>query len=357
MRFPQITGLRFVAALSVVLFHYADRTFEVVWPWLDGVIAEGALAVAFFFFLSGAVLGIRYPGGTFDARGFWLRRAARIMPLYLIALCAALLLQVVYFGDAPYGAAILAQALAVHAWWPPWCLAINYPGWSISVELFLYGLYPFLALGYARLGMKRGGVALVLLWLVSIFLHAYLRVEPDLSSAFILYFPLWHVGSFAAGILCAAIVRALKERSVEVQFPLVALSLVLFVMFFALPNPMVELAHNGGAAPAFFVLLCALCLHTGTLAAILSWRPFQVLGNASYAMYLFQFPVYMVFTGGRRSGSLELQDLLFYLILLLAVALICERFLARPMRGWLVNKLGFSQQDPVLNAPSHDEHH
>ncbi|MBK6832382.1 MAG: acyltransferase [Flavobacteriales bacterium] len=338
---PQLTFLRFIAAMLVVLYHYGNETFVAIWPWLHAVIANGAVAVAFFFFLSGVVLGINYLKPRLNVAEFLMKRVTRIFPLYLFAFVVTLVLQYIFLGDLPHGDAIIAQALAVHAWWPPWCLAINYPGWSVSVEVFLYAFLPAFAQFFKRLPTARWFAVLILIWLLSMVVNAFLRAQGHYDAAFVLYFPLWHVGSFAAGLLCAVVIRRIKERGgAQVgTVPLIG-SVLLFAAFFFFPSPLRDLAHNGGAAPAFFVLIAALALHTGWFSRLLSWLPLQVLGDASYAVYLLQFPVYLIFTGGRRSGSLAIGELLVYMTVLVATSIFVHRYYDGPMRGWVLTKTG-----------------
>src|SRR5262249_22083744 len=52
---PALTGLRFVAALHVVLFHYAGATLTSAHWALRAIVACGPSAVSLFYILSGAV--------------------------------------------------------------------------------------------------------------------------------------------------------------------------------------------------------------------------------------------------------------------------------------------------------------
>src|SRR5687767_7715028 len=87
---PGLTGVRFFAALSVVLYHYAgDALADAHWS-VRAFVASGPSAVGLFYVLSGAVLV--YSGATEDGglaatrRSFWRARVARIYPTYLVAL-------------------------------------------------------------------------------------------------------------------------------------------------------------------------------------------------------------------------------------------------------------------------------
>src|ERR1700690_395889 len=60
--FTALNGLRFLAALAVLIFHYAPRvnTYNHVPDILKNLINEGPSAVGFFFILSGVVLAHRH---------------------------------------------------------------------------------------------------------------------------------------------------------------------------------------------------------------------------------------------------------------------------------------------------------
>ena len=89
---PQLTGIRAVAALSVLIAHSLDQAFA---PFGAKSIATftGSLAffgMSLFFTLSGAVLMLNYPFSTWSDTSFFNRlklfaiaRVARIMPLYI----------------------------------------------------------------------------------------------------------------------------------------------------------------------------------------------------------------------------------------------------------------------------------
>ncbi|MCY3003682.1 MAG: acyltransferase, partial [Planctomycetota bacterium] len=149
---PALTGLRFVAAFAVFVEH-SREAFGIP---IDGLQMLGGVAVGFFFVLSGFILTYVY-GSQLERRDvprFWLARWARIWPLHVVCLALAMLLQpshhVPHDGHAW---AVLASHVALLQSWSTegdWTLALNGPAWSISVELFFYLSFPFLA----RLGTR-----------------------------------------------------------------------------------------------------------------------------------------------------------------------------------------------------------
>jgi peptidoglycan/LPS O-acetylase OafA/YrhL len=158
-----LAGARFVAAVLIVAFHY----ITVATPWLDAIYRSGYLGVCFFFVLSGFVLAYNYasdPAEKVGARAFWVARFARIYPLFLLAL----ILDLPFFlrqlrlelpqigGTLTSDAAVIAffnlTLTQTFALIRPVVGLFNTPGWAVSVEAFLYLLFPFLARPLARLG-------------------------------------------------------------------------------------------------------------------------------------------------------------------------------------------------------------
>jgi len=104
-RLPSLTGLRFLAALSVFLFHSSLASSPIppngpVTPFADQGFAHGyaavlghagPLGVSFFFVLSGFVLTWSSRPGE-PARAFLRRRVVKIYPNHVVMWAVALLL-------------------------------------------------------------------------------------------------------------------------------------------------------------------------------------------------------------------------------------------------------------------------
>jgi len=60
LQINQITFTRFIAALSVVFFHYGSHTLPSSLPWLKESITAGPIAVNYFYVLSGFIMAIAY---------------------------------------------------------------------------------------------------------------------------------------------------------------------------------------------------------------------------------------------------------------------------------------------------------
>ena len=156
-RFASFDGVRAVAAVAVVLFHFAGPSFA----W-----ASGWLGVHVFFVLSGfliTTLSLREADrrGRLDLTSFYIRRAFRIWPAYFAVLAV---LVVVFAGRGELGSRGVVEAL-------PWFATFNADlrsadilygqAWTIGIEQKFYLLWPVLAfLPWVR-GLARRSVVMV----------------------------------------------------------------------------------------------------------------------------------------------------------------------------------------------------
>ena len=90
-KLPTLTMVRFIAAIGVVWFHYGRYVVNNSPIWLKNITASGYIGVTFFFILSGFILVYVYTGSDLtnrtDQRNFYIRRVARIYPVYVLAWC------------------------------------------------------------------------------------------------------------------------------------------------------------------------------------------------------------------------------------------------------------------------------
>ena len=149
-----LDGLRFLAALFVVVFHFGDEAPIAITSLHEG-LGRGYLATDFFLMLSGFVLARAY--GTSVASGsvslgrFWWKRFARCYPTHLITLgllaimvgTAALLgIAAGHPENFPWSG-LPAQILLLHTFGlggGQW----NIPSWTLSALLVCYAAFPWL---------------------------------------------------------------------------------------------------------------------------------------------------------------------------------------------------------------------
>ncbi|MCP2371117.1 peptidoglycan/LPS O-acetylase OafA/YrhL [Agromyces terreus] len=332
---PEVQALRAVAVAAVVLHHG--------WP---AVAPAGYMGVDVFFVVSGFLITALLlreveRTGRISLSGFYLRRARRILPAAMVVLVAVSLLSVwlaPYRDWGPYFREILASAFYVENW----RLAIDSQTaafadlestpvqhfWSLSVEEQFYLGWPLLilaALMLVRLSARRASVpsaprraevaasaapaprpwrirrvlaAVLGATTLASFLGSLVLTAVDHNLA---YFSTlsrgWEFG--VGGLLAlaaaspgfAALARygRLRAATSWIGLALIAVPIVSF--------------HDVEAFPGLWVLLPVV----GTLAVIWAgtpsprWststlaglRPVQWLGDVSYSLYLWHWPIFM----------------------------------------------------------------
>ena len=372
----ELTSLRFFAAVLVVFFHYLPRTDEAASPGLL-IINHGFVGVSFFFVLSGFILAYRSSDVDYtqrdERRRFYSRRIARVYP----AFATATLLQwpvFAYWLYASLGASdglarvfvvTLPTFLLVQSWLP-WTLGqLNAPSWTISVEIFLYFSLPRL-LNYAR----RATTTQLVLWAVAAWavcwltawmlpfaskylissgsLPAWWRSPYPVAQTWISSFPVFHLGQFCVGMLAGHFAHRLycpEQARVIAPFGTAAAG-ALIAGALLLPWEKVEgidvAMNNGALAPLFACLFASIAIAPQSRElAFLRWQPLVALGDASYAMYIFQQPVFQWGKLLCKQFQLSNTGLVFFfsmLLLLIMLSLIFSLVDAR-IRPQLAGKL------------------
>ncbi|MGL6241561.1 acyltransferase family protein [Pseudomonas sp.] len=167
----RLTFTRFIAALMVVAFHFGANTTPFDGDFFGGVFRQGPYAVQYFFFLSGFIMATVYATDApekFNRKKFWVARFARIYPVYLIGLALAATL------TTPDMLTLALNVSLLQAWSAPHALSMNNPGWSLSVEVFFYAMFPALLFLLTRRNLIRSSVIAVALCFLHESLNMYL---------------------------------------------------------------------------------------------------------------------------------------------------------------------------------------
>lgn len=360
-----LTGLRIVAALWVVAFHFHFTPMagvETVNDWLGPLITQGALGVDLFFVLSGFVIAWTYLDQLGprlrlrEAGGFVWARAARMWPAYVVVLhlFGVWLVARLVFGsttDVVYQSvqpsftvgAWLEQLFGVQMWDEQYLDGASWvgPTWSISAEWLAYLLFPLLALGFFRLRNLPFAVLAA----------GSLLCTAPMAAAFLVvgspYYPYsWLVrvlGGFSAGVLAMLAVRRLRttERTRSAASTTATFT-VAAVPFVLLAGSVVGGGLHGLAVVAFPILVGALALaDRGPVHHLLTRGPMVHGGRISYALYLVHIPMFEIFWFLSDSGVLPRGGETGHLIALtvfvgtLPVAHLLYSLVERPARRWM----------------------
>lgn len=349
--FDALTGLRFFAAMAVVIYHFGS-TLALQWlAPIANVAHSGFVAVSFFYVLSGFVLSYSYvgPSGVMQGsrRSFWVARLARIYPAYLLAFVLAAPTNVIWsLSVNSVGTAIAKLAvgaisvLTLQQAWTPWSAWYwNYPAWSVSVEAFFYLCFPLLVSAIAKIRKRHLLPVMSALWLIGLVLpvvvstvHQAPTSGNDRLAMAVEFTPLFRLPEFLVGVLLARLhaggVR-LRSKWSSISTYLLAGAVVLTLAIGGRAIPKLILS-NGLLVPLFALLIMSLAEGKTLAAKGLSWAPLVLLGEASYGIYILQIPVSYVF---RMPPPLQSVGILAaYLTLLIGVALLSWRFVEAPLR-------------------------
>lgn len=303
-----VTSIRFFAALYVLLFHVVTGDEDSSTRGLGVVhrtLALGYVSVSFFFFLSGFVLAITYctRAEKVPARNFFLSRFARIYP----ALAACLLLDLphqlyadvhlLHHSAGDVLTMLLISFAALEAWFPHRS-GLDAASWSITVEMFFYLIFPFVAMRLWRMRPARMWAFAAGTYAAGNLLVLYLMLR-GVSMASIGWNPLTHVAEFLTGLCLAKLFLAISSRpawsarlaSLAPAFLAVSAAVFLAIPMFRIPVPVMLLQHSI-LLPLYGLTILALASGHRTITRILSVPWLVTLGEASFALYLIHAPLF-----------------------------------------------------------------
>ena len=293
-----LTGIRFLAALFVFVFHYgagyASRHGAYA-PFVN-VLRHGFIGVSLFFVLSGYILTYNYRERSATrgwVRQFLVARFARIYPLYILILLIALPLVI--------SKLTWLTALRVLSMTQSWTTPGNEMGnswvmqaWTLSVELAFYLIFPILIGPVVRLGIARATLLLALV-AVGIVVLASPTIAPGTSThasigwISLAPIPLFRLPEFLFGmLLCQLSFIAPRFVSLLAGNALATALIAAILCVLSVDSTKYVLALATLLSGLFIVNLTG---RVGLISAILSSRLLLRLGGASYALYLCQNPV------------------------------------------------------------------
>lgn len=330
-----IDGLRAISVGVVVAFH--------AW-WRQGF--GGFVGVDIFFVISGYLIsGAIYDDlrdGRFSLAAFYGRRVRRIYPALIAVLLATLAAgwgqlfddRFAQLGAHLAGAAVFASNLVLYAESGYFDAASDAKPllhlWSLGVEEQFYILWPLALMLAWRYGRGRGVIWALGLGFAASLAHEQWLMRIDTSAAF--YIPTARFWEMLAG---AALAWVERGRSAPMPprmgdgLSLIGLALLLasfrFITEGEVPFPgWAALAPVGGA-----VLLLAAGPGALVNARLLSLPPMRWLGQISYPLYLWHWPVLVL---ARTSGWVDARAMIACVALSVALAWATARWIEPPLR-------------------------
>ena len=268
---PELDGLRTLSVLLVLTAHSPGMLFKPL---------NGRLGVTIFFVISGLLITTlllreRDEAGSVSLRGFYIRRACRIFPLYFLALLTFLL--AIAAGLAEHAGDLPRRLLHFLTFTNEWAAPGTFGhSWSLGVEEKFYVAWPLMAFAVPMTNRRPGLVAGGLLTVTTV-LGIW---RPD--------DPLGFYSPILAGCLLGIALH--HHRSFEYVMKLAApapavllLGLAVAALLASQDTGRVDVAFGITAAAA----VPGLMLGAKPLRAWLRGSSMQFVGRRSYAIYLF----------------------------------------------------------------------
>lgn len=349
-----IQALRAAAVALVVANH--------LWPTR---LTGGFVGVDVFFVISGFLITAHLLGeiarsDTVSLPKFYARRARRLLPAALLVGLVTLVATLVWIPPERW-ARIAREIFASAAYFENWMLtasAVNYSDrgqvatpaqhyWSLSVEEQFYLLWPLtlLCLGWllarkfsGRIATRRSHLALAILVLAAASL-AFSLWQTSTNPAASYFNTFGRAWEFLVGALVATLTPALgvwlaRARTLALRgvlqlvgYAMILFSAATFSEATLFPGPWAIVPVVGTA----LVIALGPEIPRWSPARVADWRPVTYLGDISYSLYLWHWPVIVIMplALARDVGTL---DKLVMLALSLVLAMLAKRFVEDPGR-------------------------
>jgi hypothetical protein len=396
---PALTGLRFLAAFSVLLAHGLSATLTNDEPPNGAVLwlmEASGFGMTLFFVLSGFVIHYNYAGLVTDGRlrgvaAFFWARFARLYPLFLLMMFVYVLVSqrhVAYWTGRPEEINAIFQAL------PYFLLSIQSwiykvidggalidairggspPTWSISTEWFFYLAYPLIAWLILRARAPAMILLVVGIWCVlwTAFSTGLYDRSPQIDAWAVGHFgpiagvqnhedsfvrwllyvsPYLRIGEFVLGAMTAQLYIVLQRRDVTrgentlggAMFWAAVLSVLLVTYLEYSPDVPTtifrKMSTNFALAPSVALLVFCAARYRGAASRLLTSRPAIALGEASYSIYLVHSIVLISavkLTGSAVHGTAyNVLKLIVLMAIVVAISLLLYAYYEAPARQWL----------------------
>lgn len=328
LHIPCLDGLRGLAALMVMAFHFFSRRGS---PELVGRLAVfGQTGVDLFFVLSGFLITrilLQSRGREHFFRAFYMRRALRIFPLYF-----GFLALFFYLLPAMSGTAVPPWQEQIWSWLylqniPQTFSSIKSAGpshfWSLAVEEHFYLAWPLIV--YFLPTNKLAKVLLVIVLVCPL-----LRFILEINGIGSFYLTPARIDSIAFGALLAVLpeydARLFGVLVINFKWAFSALALILIPWFLLLSGTSHALMQAAKLTliPAFYCALVGYCIFDKSSTMLTGWlsaSPLRWIGSISYGLYVFHPAVLALVRDYLWQSSLVINSLLYFLLTVIVASL------------------------------------
>lgn len=344
----EIDGLRALAVIMVLAYHLKM-------PFAK----SGLLGVTVFFVISGYLITgilineIEESGGV-DLKNFWLRRIRRLLPAVLsmavvMIFVSAVVNRVVFTKGCND---LLSAVFGYNNWWQIFRKVSYFENagapspfthcWSLAIETQFYLIYPILLILLSK-ARNRGKVFVAVtavLAMISVVLMGVLY-SPDGDPSRVYYGTDTRAFSLLIGAL-AAIQKEYHIIKVKLRGKLWAvigsISVLILIGMMMLISSYSSFLYYGGQAIvsvlAAFVIY-AVTVSRSLLNIILGSSILKWIGDRSYSIYLWHYPIIVLMSGGKRAAW---WIVILEVVLSVGFAELSYRFIETPVRHGIIGE-------------------
>lgn len=344
---PEIDGLRAIAVVGVLLFHFGL-------PWVPG----GYIGVDVFFVISGFLITrLIYNElqltGEFSFSNFYVRRARRLFPALFFTLAISLFFGVILLSPSSLerlGASAIHALMSISNfffWFETGYFDLEATKkpllhtWSLSVEEQFYIVWPVTILLVFRIAKSNNYIALAIVSCIGIVSIIASEYWLDEAPSAVFYLMPYRVYEFVIGAVLIWIPSKLRNNDIRLEILLlIGLALIVYSMV-----TLDSASRFPGANVLPAVIGTALTIYSceaKIVGRLLRNKLSVFIGLISYSLYLAHWPI-IVFYEHIFNTKTVASSAIFLGALTIVLAIFMYRYIETPFRKGTIMSVNLSR--------------
>ncbi len=377
-----LDGLRALAVIAVIAYHL-DLKFA-----LGGLLGVTVFFVLSGYLITGLLMAELEETGTVNLPQFWLRRVRRLFPAIVLVVVVVTALCVIF--NHPLLTKLRPDVMPSLFWFQNWWYvfrglsyfeSLGDPSplthfWSLAIEEQFYLVWPILLLLVSKLGanktvIRRGCIVLAVvsaafMWVLYSPLEDPTRVYYGTDTrACSLLIGAWLSLFWPGQALTEHGTRNVPSRIINFLDVIGVLALAGIIGMMAFIDGFSGFMYHGGIiiCSVLTAVLIAVLVHPRSrLAKFASLKPFVWVGQRSYGIYLWHYPIILLLKPLNGPGPYAWWFVLAVFIITFTASALSYTFVENPIRHGAIGKAlqkwrerrsnGFKLRKPRVIAPA-----